>query len=73
MEAILTTLALVACPIGMGAAMLFMFMGTRGRGGSRDEPSIDELRAEQRRIAAEVDRQADVPDIERDVGRAPTL
>lgn len=68
MEAIVTTLALLACPVGMSLMMLFMSRGMRDRQPSRDEPSLDDLRAEQRRIAAELDRHADAPHVKRGIG-----
>ncbi|MGH2714969.1 MAG: hypothetical protein ACRDSN_10530 [Pseudonocardiaceae bacterium] len=55
MEGIVTTLALLACPVGMGLMMLFMGRGMRDRRAA-GEHSPDELRAEQRRIAAELER-----------------
>ncbi|MGH2803702.1 MAG: hypothetical protein ACRDL4_11745 [Thermoleophilaceae bacterium] len=63
MEGIVATLA---CPVGMGL-VLFMGRGMR-RQDSRSEPSLDDLRAEQRRIAAELDRHGDRPDVKRGVG-----
>ncbi len=60
MEPILPALALLACPLMMGACMWMM---SRSRSGSRVEPvseeaapSIAALRAEQRRLAAEIER-----------------
>jgi len=54
-EGIVTTLALLACPLGMALMMLFMGRGMRDRQGS-GERSLDELRAQQQRIAAELER-----------------
>lgn len=54
---ILTPLALLACPIGMGLMMFFMGKGMMG--GKKEEPdkaSVEDLRAEQQRLAAEVKR-----------------
>jgi hypothetical protein len=53
-EGIVTALALLACPVGMGLMMLFMFRGVRDTRASRDDASLDDLRAEQRRLAAEI-------------------
>lgn len=57
MENVLVPLAVLACPIGMGAMMWFMAKGMRGE--KKDEgrsASIEELRGEQERIAAQLDR-----------------
>jgi Protein of unknown function (DUF2933) len=50
----------LACPISMGLMMVFM---AKGMGGSKKEPSereaareVESLRAEQARLAAEVER-----------------
>ncbi len=54
---ILTPLALLACPIGMGLMMFFMGKGMMG--GKKEEPdkaSVEDLRAEQQRLASEVER-----------------
>lgn len=55
MENILPSLALLACPIGMGLMMWLMSKGRR----DRDQPSptsLDDLRSEHRRLGAEVER-----------------
>lgn len=55
---ILTPLALLACPIGMGLMMFFMGKGMMG-GKKEEKPdnvSIAQLREEQQRLAAEVER-----------------
>lgn len=60
---ILTPLALLACPIGMGLMMWFMGKGMMG--GKKDEATVAELREEQRRLSAEVER------LERERGVGP--
>jgi len=60
MESVLLTLALLACPVGMGVMMWFMGRGNREAAAPSSPPaadgSLDDLRAEQRRLAAEIDR-----------------
>jgi hypothetical protein len=55
---ILTPLALLACPIGMGLMMVFMAKGMAGgtKKEESDSSSVEELRAEHQRLAAEVER-----------------
>lgn len=56
---ILTPLALLACPLGMGLMMLFMskgMMGGKKEEGSGKNTSVEQLREEQQRLAAEVER-----------------
>lgn len=55
MESILLGLAVLACPVGMGAMMWFMAKGT---GGKRDEDTaeVGQMRAEQRRLASQVEQ-----------------
>lgn len=56
----LTSLALLACPVGMGLMMWFMMKGMNG-GQQRQQqpatPSADALRAERLRIDAELARR----------------
>ncbi len=59
----LYSLALLACPVGMGLMMWFMAKGMKG-GGQKGGSSPEELRAEQQRIAEQLDR------IERQEGAA---
>jgi hypothetical protein len=59
MESVLVALAVLACPIGMGAMMWFMAKGMRG-GKSGSQPgqtaSVDDLRAEHRRLGEDIER-----------------
>jgi hypothetical protein len=58
-ESIFVALAVLACPIGMGAMMWFMVKGMR-RGDSGSQPgqaaSVDDLRAEHRRLGEDIER-----------------
>ncbi len=60
MEAILLSVAALACPVGMGVMMWFMARGMRG---NRDEPatppSLETLREEHRRLGTEIERLQD--------------
>jgi hypothetical protein len=58
METVLLSLAVLACPVGMGLMMWFMAKGMRSGSGQRreDSPSLDELQAEHRRLGAEIER-----------------
>jgi hypothetical protein len=51
-------LAALACPVGMGAMMWFMGKGMRTRDPQADmrAASAEDLRAEQRRLGAEIER-----------------
>jgi hypothetical protein len=57
MQNVLLSLAVLACPLGMGAMMWFM---ARGMGGKRDQsatpPSLEALREEHRRLGGEIER-----------------
>ena len=53
----LAPLALLACPIGMVLMMWFMGRSMRGSGRGPAQPaSAEDLRAEQARLAAEIER-----------------
>jgi hypothetical protein len=60
-ENVLLGLAALACPVGMGLMMWFMAKGTRKRSEAEGETagSLDELRAEHRRLGAEIERLED--------------
>jgi hypothetical protein len=53
----LAPLALLACPLGMGLMMFFMGKGMMGgKKEESDTASVDQLKAEQEHLAAEVER-----------------
>jgi hypothetical protein len=60
-ENVVLGLAALACPVGMGVMMWFMAKGARsGRSSDSEAPgSLDDLRAEHRRLGAEIDRLED--------------
>jgi hypothetical protein len=69
-ETVLIGLAALACPVGMGAMMWFMAKGLRqGSDGSRGEASIEELRAEHRRLGQEIE-QLERPPVDAEVSGA---
>jgi hypothetical protein len=59
MESALLALAVLACPVGMGLMMWFMSKGMKS-GEGRAEPdrpaSLEELRDEQARLSADIQR-----------------
>lgn len=56
METVLLGLVALACPLGMGLMMWFMVRGMKRTDGAQQaEGSVEELRAQQRRLAAEID------------------
>ncbi len=52
---ILTSLALLACPVGMGVMMWFMMKGSKPD--AAHPRSVEQLGEEQRRIALELERR----------------
>jgi flagellar basal body-associated protein FliL len=58
MENVLLSLAVLACPVGMGLMMWFMAKGMRsGQKTDREAAtSLEELQAEHRRLGAEIER-----------------
>ena len=57
MDSVLLGAAALACPVSMGLMMWFMAKGMRGEKKDEGRPaSIEELRSEQERIAAQLDR-----------------
>jgi hypothetical protein len=57
LEIIVTSLALLACPVGMGAMMWFMMRGMKQPARPADEPGkLAAMRAEQQHLEAEVRR-----------------
>jgi hypothetical protein len=54
METVVVAIAALACPIGMVVMGLFMSKGMRKSGSERAD--VDELRAEHRRLGAEIER-----------------
>jgi len=66
----LLPLVYLACPVGMGAMMFVMMRGSRGSAKTPAKParvSLADLKSEQARLAAEVDR------LESRAAREPTM
>ncbi|MEO7197184.1 MAG: hypothetical protein ABIZ50_01790 [Solirubrobacterales bacterium] len=54
MESIFLGLAILACPVGMGLMMWFM---AKGMGGKKEDPAtVEQMRAEQQRLATQVEQ-----------------
>lgn len=53
---VLLTLAILACPVGMGLMMWFMAKGMGGNRGAAAVTSLDELQAEHQRLGGEIER-----------------
>ncbi|MBA2523482.1 MAG: DUF2933 domain-containing protein [Solirubrobacterales bacterium] len=54
MESIFLGLAVLACPVGMGLMMWFM---AKGMGGKKEDPAtVEQMRAEQQRLATQVEQ-----------------
>lgn len=58
MPDVVPTLAVLLCPVSMGLMMVMMSRGSRSRRDAADAkpPSLEVLREEQHRLAAEIDR-----------------
>lgn len=64
MEGILVAAVLLACPVGMGAMMWFMGKNSKKDDAPAARASVEDLRAEQQRIAAEIDQIESQPPAE---------
>ncbi len=58
MESLFVSLAVLACPVGMGVMMWWMAKGMRGKESASREPggSLEELRSEHARLGAEIEQ-----------------
>lgn len=72
MEQFLYILPALACPVGMGLMMWFMSRGMGDRKRDAQPGSIDDLRAEQARLAAQIDQleHTETPMASEQIGRA---
>jgi hypothetical protein len=63
MESLAIAAAALACPVSMGLMMWFMARGARRTDATETEHArgLDELRAEHRRLGAEIERLEDRP------------
>lgn len=60
MEGVLLGIAVLACPLGMGAMMWWMAKGMRRSGADAGRPAdLDELREEHRQLGAEIEQLED--------------
>jgi hypothetical protein len=60
MEGALLTLAVLACPVGMGLMMWFMGKGMRGKSDRPPAADLDDLRTEHERLGDEIRRLEEV-------------
>ncbi len=71
MSEVLLSLALLACPVGMGAMMFFMAKGMRKENSSEPGPaSLETLRTEHARMGEDLARAEADPVGSRDAARA---
>jgi hypothetical protein len=72
MESILLGLAALACPVSMGVMMWWMAKGMgKHNAGKADADRLDDLRAEHRRLAGEIERLERSPNERRQEAPAP--
>ncbi len=56
MESVLLSVAVLACPVGMGAMMWFMARGMKSKKEEPSPASVETLREEHRRLGDEIER-----------------